>query len=264
MDSSCMNALLLSGGYGTRLRPLTDIWPKCLMPIDGIPLMEYWLHELKSVGVKKVIVNTHYQADLVQGFIDQAGYGDWVSVIYEDELLGTAGTLWNNQKFFESEPLYLIHADNYCRCNFQSFQNHHQRFQVAGIVGTMMTFHTDTPITCGIVETDSSETLIKYYEKVSPPQGNIANAAVFILENSIFDLDENIMSSGNDFCRDIVPNLIGKISTWHNDKIHLDIGSLEKISEAQDQIYERLDVQLTPWHIQFNNHPIHRKIEQLK
>jgi len=55
-----MNAILLAAGFGTRLKPLTDVWPKCLMPIHGRPLLEYWLGILYKTDIDNVLVNTHY------------------------------------------------------------------------------------------------------------------------------------------------------------------------------------------------------------
>ena len=94
-----LKALLLSAGYGTRLKPLTNDWPKCLMPIGGIPLLEYWLYFLNKVNVKDVLINTHYLSEKVQNFLKRS-HLEWVKTIYEPKLLGTAGTLIKNYNFF--------------------------------------------------------------------------------------------------------------------------------------------------------------------
>jgi len=64
-------ALLLAAGFGTRLKPLTDIWPKCLMPIRNRPLLEYWLSILQKSGISNVLVNTHYLSEHVERFLEQ-------------------------------------------------------------------------------------------------------------------------------------------------------------------------------------------------
>ena len=256
-----MNALLLSGGFGTRLKPLSDIWPKCLMPDKGLPLMEYWLHDLKNIGVDKVLVNTHYHASIVQNFIDQTGNANWVSIVHEEELLGTAGTLWNSQKFFDGGPFFLIHSDNFCRCDFQSFYDYHFNFRPAGTLGTMMTFRTEEPQTCGVVETDSSGRLVEYYEKLTSHHGNIANGAVFILENKIFKFGKDIVALNNDFCGEIVPQMKGHLATWHNANIHLDIGTPKKVKDAQNLEFTPLNSNVSNWHKWFCKHPIHHQID---
>ena len=75
-----MKALLLAAGLGTRLKPLTDIWPKCLMPIKGRPLLEYWLDTLQKLSINDVIVNTHYFSEYVKEFIEQTQFKNRVSI----------------------------------------------------------------------------------------------------------------------------------------------------------------------------------------
>ena len=70
-----VRALLLAGGLGTRLQPLTDEWPKCLMPIGERPLLEYWLETLFSIDVNEVIVNLHHHSKIVAGVVLHS-YGD--------------------------------------------------------------------------------------------------------------------------------------------------------------------------------------------
>ena len=94
-----MKALLLAAGLGTRLRPLTNDWPKCLMPIKGRPLLEYWLSILKQNNINNVVVNRHHHAGIIEDFLQQKQFEGWVRSVYEKELLGTAGTLRNNAEF---------------------------------------------------------------------------------------------------------------------------------------------------------------------
>ena len=88
-----IKALLLSAGLGTRLSPLTDEWPKCLMPIGERPLLEYWLQNLYLTGVSEVLVNLHHHSKKVQEFLNRPRFKNWVSSVGEVELLGTAGSL---------------------------------------------------------------------------------------------------------------------------------------------------------------------------
>ena len=87
-----VRALLLAAGLGTRLSPLTDEWPKCLMPIGKRPLLEYWLETLHLANVNKVIVNLHHHSEIVQEFLNRPRFNGWVSSVYEETLPGTAGT----------------------------------------------------------------------------------------------------------------------------------------------------------------------------
>lgn len=227
-----MRTLLLAAGLGTRLRPYTDNWPKCLMPIQGRPLLEYWLSLLHHSGIKDVLVNLHCHADIVKDFLNRPIFKDWVHTVHESELLGTAGTLRSNLDFFSGETILLIHADNLCSCDFQGFLNFHHAFRPSGTVMTMMTFESQKPESCGIVELDELGVVQAVHEKVKNPPGNLANAAVYIIEAEVFDwIIEH--PEVNDFSTEVLPHFIGKIATWKNDGVLRDIGTPEMLKAAQ-------------------------------
>lgn len=100
-----MKSLLLAAGLGTRLRPFTDVWPKCLMPIGQKPLLEIWLESMQKVGIDQVLVNLHYHAEAVQAFLQRTFFSSWVNSVYEEQLLGTAGTLRENAAFLRSSTI---------------------------------------------------------------------------------------------------------------------------------------------------------------
>ena len=87
-----MNALLLAGGIGSRLRPITDSVPKCLVPINGRPLLDIWLQALVGAGFQEIVVNTHYLAPQVEAYLADSPYTSQVRSDYEPELLGTASS----------------------------------------------------------------------------------------------------------------------------------------------------------------------------
>src|SRR5579871_179660 len=154
-----LKALLLAAGLGTRLRPITANLPKCLVPILGKPLLAYWLDMLIPNGVEHVFVNTHYLPDKVNSFIRSHPYREKVTLVNEEVLLGTAGTILKNRHWFEQQPFLLAHADNLTRFDLQAFiQTHEQR--KTGFEMTMMTFETDLPQSCGIVELDENNIVI--------------------------------------------------------------------------------------------------------
>ena len=103
-----MKAMLLAAGLGTRLRPLTNDTPKCLMVAGGKTLLEHNLNFLKKAGVREVIVNVHYLADQVIHFLSQQDFGVTVQVSYEEELLETGGGLKKVQSYFEKEPAFVV------------------------------------------------------------------------------------------------------------------------------------------------------------
>ena len=106
-------ALLLAAGLGTRLRPITLHTPKCLVPIQGEPLLGLWLRHLDFIGCDSVLINTHHLAEEVEVFLKSWQSSTMsVETVYEPVLLGTAGTLLANQGFFGNATGLLIHADN--------------------------------------------------------------------------------------------------------------------------------------------------------
>jgi len=228
-----VRALLLAAGLGTRLRPLTDQWPKCLMPICKRPLLEYWLHTLYNVGVQKVLVNTHFHADQVNAFLDREQFSSWVKSVYEPELLGTAGSLRANFEYFNGHTTLLIHADNWCICDFGAFLSYHLKQRPANCLVTMMTFDTNTPHSCGVVETDDQGVVVAFHEKVTNPPGKLANAAVYLLEPQVIEW-LRCHPEVVDFSAEVIPQFIGRIATWHNTGILRDIGTLPELRAAQN------------------------------
>src|SRR4051812_1294147 len=107
-----MHALLLAAGRGIRLRPITDTIPKCLVPIHGRPLLDYWLDRLLSNKIDRVLINTHYLADLVRAHAAASPWRSRIDLVHEDELLGTGGTIIANRTFFGRAPFLVGHADN--------------------------------------------------------------------------------------------------------------------------------------------------------
>jgi len=221
-----MRALLLAAGFGTRLRPLTDTIPKCLVPIKGKPLLGIWLERLTQAGIGPFLVNTHYLPEQVRSFVASTPYP--VTLVHEDRLLGTAGTLNANLGFFAGQDGLLIHADNYCLADFRAFVRAHQQ-RPPGCLMTMMTFRTDTPSSCGIVELDARGVVVGFHEKVANPPGNLASGAVYLLSTELL---HSMDPAATDFVTEVVPRLIGRIFTYETRAFFLDIGTPEAYDKA--------------------------------
>jgi mannose-1-phosphate guanylyltransferase len=260
MRQGRVRALLLAAGLGTRLRPLTDQWPKCLMPIGKYPLLGYWLNTLRSNGIKDVVVNTHYHANEVNKFLFQKQFAGWVKPVHETELLGTAGTLRANSNFFLEHTTLLAHADNWCQCDFKAFVNYHFQQRPAHCLMTMMTFDTDSPQSCGIVETDDQNVVLAFHEKVLSPPGRRANAAVYLLQPELLKwLNDNPHVA--DFSTEVLPHFLGRIATWHNAGIHRDIGTLAALRAAQtDPMVEDYSFGNDEWQRAFESSSVFTKL----
>jgi mannose-1-phosphate guanylyltransferase len=217
-----MKVLLLAAGLGTRLRPLTNTVPKCLVLINGKPLLEYWLDMLVEVGIKDILVNLHYLPEEVKKYLSNSKYKNIVKTVYEEVLLGTGGTLLKNREFIGNDRVMLVHADNLSLFQMRDFIKAHEN-RPAGTMLTMMSFQTDAPETCGILKLDDEGRVIEFFEKVKNPPGNIANGAVYILEPSVIDF---LL---------VIPFYLGRINIFLNNIYHRDIGNMESYSIAQQE-----------------------------
>ncbi|MBL6989665.1 MAG: nucleotidyltransferase family protein [Bacteriovoracaceae bacterium] len=227
-----MKALLLTAGEGKRLRPLTEVLPKCLMPVNGIPLLAYWIDLLKDAGIKDILVNTHYLADQVTSYLNDLNHGLNIEISYEEKLLGTGGTILVNKNFFKEDSILVIHADNLSHFSLSDFQTTHKK-RPSNCLMTMLSYKTTIPQSCGILKLDDRGIVRKFYEKIKNPPGDLANGAVYIFENEIISLLQDLNKEEIDLSIDVLPNLLGKIYTFHNDIYHRDIGTIESYCQAQ-------------------------------
>ena len=226
-------ALLLAAGFGTRLRPITLQTPKCLVPIGGEPLLKRWLKKLELAGCNSVLINTHYLAEQVESFL-KSWQSDTMSVmaVHEQELLGTAGTLLANQEFFKGATGVVIHADNAMAGDMKDFLAGHRQRQT-GCKLTMLTFSSNTPSSCGIVEVDTHQVVQAFHEKIPKPPGNRANGALYAFEQDFLDHLNLMNPRPSDFSTEVIPSLLGRIQTWHTRQTYLDIGTPESLTSAQ-------------------------------
>lgn len=229
-----MRALLLAAGFGTRLRPITNLVPKCLVEINGRPLLDYWVELLSSGGITEILINLHYLPEAVMAYIANCGYPVRITAVFEDKLLRTGGTLLKNSAYFQNEPVMLIHADNLSFFDVRAFEEQfYSRDKNIDI--TMMTFHTDAPETCGIVELDAMGVVQALHEKVKTPPSNLANAAVYILAPTVMEFITSLSKEVIDFSTEVLPRFIGRINTFHNRVYHRDIGTVESLMLAQSE-----------------------------
>ena len=227
-----MKAILLCAGYGTRLRPLTLKIPKCLVPICGKPLLQLWLERLHFAGVTEFLINTHYLNDKVDEFIKSSEFSDKIKIVYENELLGTAGTLVKNFNFYKNDPdVMLIHADNFCITDFQLFIDTHVN-RPPQCDMTMMTFKTDDVKSSGTLM--SKDGIVShFFEKDENSKSNIANGAVYIFESTFLEELSEKAYNLFDFSKDVIPLFLGRIFSYHTSKDFIDIGTPENLSKAK-------------------------------
>lgn len=230
-----MKAILLAAGMGTRLRPITNSIPKCLVPINGKPLLQFWLESLMKLGITEVLINTFYLPEQVIDFVECSAFRKNVIFYHEQQLEGTAGTLKKTLDFWKGHAVLIAHADNLCLCNFFDFISsfNHRPLEC---IGTMMTFKTETPRSCGIVQQNQDDVLTGFFEKVDNPPSNIANAAVFIFSWEVAGEIERLNDKESDISRHLIPKLLWRLNVWRNDVYMRDIGTQESLSKAEQDM----------------------------
>ena len=171
--------------------------------------------------------------DRVKEFVEESPFQQKIHLVHESCLLGTAGTLIKNLNFFEGEDGLLIHADNYCMADFIAFQRAHTN-RPLGCLMTMMTFRTDEPSSCGIVELDDMGVVIGFHEKVESPPGNLANGAVYILSAELLKIIGTNLNYITDFSTEVLHRFKGSIFSHEISDVFLDVGTPGRYEKANN------------------------------
>ena len=178
-------------------------------------------------------MNTSYLSEQVIQFVSDFDKGDLnVTLVHEDRLLGTAGTIEHNIEFFKDGPFICAHADNLTNLDIKAFINAHKKRQNSCVM-TMVTFLTDEPRNCGIVELDENFVVQNFHEKVINPPGNLANGAIYIFHPQVIGEIKKLPKGPKDISRQIIPKFMGKIQSYLHAGYHRDIGHIDSLEIAR-------------------------------
>lgn len=224
-------ALILAGGIGSRLRPITDTVPKCLVPVAGKSMLDYWFDALVAAGVQDVLINTHHLAPLVREHLDRINAEGHLKVreFYEPTLLGSAGTVHANRSWADDvEAILIIYADNLSTANLGAMLDFHRAHPDPF---TMMLFHTPNPTACGIADMDSEMRIIGFEEKPKVPKSDLANGGLYVVDAEAYReiADMNAFDLGFE----VIPRFVGRMRGWIPKCYHRDIGTLESLAHAE-------------------------------
>ena len=229
-----LKAFLLAAGIGTRLRPLTNDIPKCLLPIGGKPLLQIWLEHLCKHGIDEVLISTHWHHEKVEEFLKRCcEYPLNVLTFHEPELLGSAGTLLANKDWVaEGQPFFILYGDNLTNVNLSEMLAFHRQH---GMPFTLGVFKTKTPSQCGIAEVGEDGAVRSFVEKPENPKSNLAAAGVYVADRKIYDFfpQEGGSLKPLDLGFHVLPNLVGRMKAYFIDFL-MDIGTPESYEKAQN------------------------------
>ena len=224
-----MKAFLLAAGVGSRLRPLTDTIPKCLVPIRGEPLLEIWFKLLKKFGITEVLVNAHANTAQVRQFLLGRFPDHQVTLAEEPELLGSAGTLAANQGWVGSDPSFLVlYADVLTNTNLEKMLRFHECHPSAATLGV---YRVPDPTRCGIAVVDPSGRIERFVEKPAEPPGNLAFSGLLIGTQTLLAAIPRKRPADIGF--DVLPRLAGQMFAYPIPEFLLDIGTMENYQQAQ-------------------------------
>jgi len=175
-------AVIMAGGRGSRLNPLTEKTPKPLLKIGGKPVLEIMVERLKSAGFREIVITVHYLNHMIEEYFGD-GHRFGVDITYhpEDQPRGTAGALIELRRYFDS-PFLLVNGDILTKCDFRAMLEFHKHHSAQMTVGTVP-YTVDMPY--GIVEVDG-ERLAGVTEK--PRFDFMINAGIYVISPQVFEL----------------------------------------------------------------------------
>ena len=228
-----MKALLLAAGFGSRLGDLTKETPKPLIRVGEEPMLAFCLNQLGNAGVTEVILNTHFLADKIQKFVDNYDTQLKVLLSHEEQLLGTAGTLRKHIDFLSNDDFIVMHADNYFADSLLNFVKDHKSRKV-GNFGSLGTFETQHPESCGVLVLNPDKTIREFHEKVSNPPTNLANAAIYLFTPEVREPLLQLAQEENDISRNLIPKIMSGLYTHNFEGLFVDIGTPEGLKLANN------------------------------
>jgi len=176
-----IRVVVLAGGKGTRLRPYTTVFPKPLMPIGEMPILEVVLRQLKSYGFEKITLSVNHLADLIQTFFgDGLKLGLDISYCMEDKPLGTAGSLSLVENI--TDTFMVMNGDLLTTLDYKAMITHHIQ---SGAQATIGVFPREVKIDFGVLEIGAQGQLVNYLEK--PKYEYLVSMGVNVFHRSVLD-----------------------------------------------------------------------------
>jgi mannose-1-phosphate guanylyltransferase len=232
-----VQALILAGGEGTRLRPLTETMPKPVIPLAGRPFITYMIEWLRGHGVDDVIMASGFMAAGVRAVLgDGASLGVRLRYVEEPHPLGTGGALKYAEELLD-ERFLMLNGDVLTDIDLTALIAQHER---TGAIATLALYPVDDPSAYGLVRRNADQSVSEFLEKPSPEQidTNLINAGAYVLERSLL---HSLAPAGTNISieRDVFPALVGKgLFGFAASGYWLDIGTPDRYLQATFDILE--------------------------
>ncbi|MBX3096496.1 MAG: nucleotidyltransferase family protein [Fimbriimonadaceae bacterium] len=228
-----IEAVVMAGGFGQRLRPLTEDTPKPMLPVGDRPLLEHIVRRLRTCGIKDVHVTTHYRPDVIRRhFGDGAEFGVNMNYVNEDEPLGTAGALRLLER--PQRTMLVMNGDILTSVDFRRMKAYHDE-QEALLSVAVRAFEVNVPY--GVIEEQDGR-ITGLREK--PTYRHFVSAGIYMLDPRVFDY---LGEDGRVDMTDLIHRLIGEgqtVASFPLTEYWLDIGHHKDYIQAQEDVLEGL------------------------
>ena len=232
-----MKAVVMAGGEGSRLRPVTSNIPKPMVPICNQPIMEHILMLLKRHGIEDIVSTLYYLSEEIQGYFgDGQDFGVNMSYSIETTPLGTAGSVKKAESQLRDGTFLIVSGDALTDCDLSKAIEFHKR---KGSLATLILYRVPNPLEFGVVITDDDGKVVRFLEKPSWSEvfSDTVNTGMYILEPEIFDYMEP--NKAYDWSGDIFPRLLAEHKPMFGyimEEYWADVGSLSQYREAQEHM----------------------------
>lgn len=254
-ENKISQAVILSAGLGTRLRPLTDNIPKVMVPLAGKPLLQWHIEQFKEHGIREFFINLHYLPDKITDYFgDGSKFGVQIKYALESpEILGTAGGVKNFDGLLK-EKFFVIYGDTFYKMNYGRLVDFHSSLKDPIGVGTVR--KTDHPMDSDLAVIDDKGKILEFLLKphkdellASPkivggggPKDYWGMSAPYIFSKKIleyippkkyYEIDHNL-----------VPDLLGRGYNYYayrlpEGEFRKDIGTIERYKEVEDYLGQK-------------------------
>lgn len=221
-----MKAVILAGGKGRRLRPITDYLPKPLVPINGIPIIEWQIKYFKRFGINEFVICAGYRSDQVISYLESKKLGVKIDYSVEKKPLGTGGAIKNARKYLHDDEFYVINGDVLTMLNLKNLK---PNLNSIAVIPLRTSF--------GIVHLDDG--LIDKFEEKPEIHNHWMNAGIYRLQHNVI---KQLPSVGN-IEHKTFPNLAAngnlhavkyQNTLWHSIDSHKDIEECSISVEAMN------------------------------
>ena len=232
-----MKAVVMAGGFGTRIQPLTNSRPKPMLPIVNKPMMEHTMMTLKDLGITEFIVLLYFKPEIIKDYFgDGSDFGIKITYVVPDDDYGTAGAVKLAQEYIGDENFIIISGDLVTDFDFQKiFDYHAEKKSKLTITLTSV----DNPLEFGVVIANEEGKIEKFLEK--PSWGEVfsdtINTGIYIIEPEILDYIPK--NENYDFGKDLFPNLMREgidLMAGHSEGYWRDVGNPESYRDVYDDI----------------------------